>query len=287
MLAPCVRTSLFFGIPWLFSTAPMFAQQTITFDHLQDGDRTYTLHLQDGEEFTVQIQNTCSTMFQYEVRGFEPESPISALAPEPLSTKELSLTHEDVYGGYVVLIRRASDSACEGGDALQDRVLVIYVPTTTWSLAFAGGFTVEGLTDAVYALQPHSSIADAKQIVTEAEKRDKFTLGVATFAHVYHTGLPWLTGTFGLGIQEPTKTEYYLGPGVRLGDTMTISLGVVLGTESRLPAGIDKTRPVFDDNILSDLPRKASYGWFLALSYSFLQTGDQFKKPFAGSSTGG
>ncbi|WP_420637183.1 hypothetical protein [Candidatus Palauibacter sp.] len=286
MLARRLHALLIILIACPLSTTAVLAQQTITFDHARDSDRTYTLNLKDREQFTIQIENTCESMFTYEIRSLEPEPPVAGLMPL-LTTKELSVTHDDIYGGYVVLLTRNGETECEGGKALQDRVLTIYVRSSSWALAFGGGFTVRSLTDPAYALQPHPSVTDARRIIAEPDKRDDFSLGVATLAHVYHTRRPWLAVTFGLGIQEPAKTEYYLGPSIRLGDKMTVSLGVVLGAESRLPAGVNMSQPVFDDNILSDLPRKSSCGWFLALSYSFLQAVDQLKKPFAGSNTGG
>ena len=264
--------------------------KTVHFNHLTDDrDRAYELSVAHGEEFQVVIDDTCEEAFTYDVRGIyrAPDAPTGragVFGGTALGPKILPVRHDTQYGGYIVTIQaKGVPGVCVQQEKLANRTLVISVPTVDWDLSFTGGFTATNLTNPVYSLRPHPTDATKKQVQQDTAQRDTANLGVAAFVHLYHRRVPWLTGTFGLGIRESGKTEYLLGGGLRFSDKATLSVGVALGQVQRLPAGINTTDPVSDDNILNTLPTRTRAGWFVGITYSFINASNHLEKPFAGS----
>ena len=256
--------------------------QAIEFDHLNGQETVYRIHLRDGEEFEIIVQNACEAAFSYEVQGL-PATGLGAGRPEgivapSLSTVRRRVPYNDSYGGYRVdITRRSGGRECDGSDTLEPKTLIVFTLKREWTLAFSGGFVVTGLTDPVYEL-------DANSRVVKSDKHDQAELGQAAFTHFYneHHAFP-LVPMFGIGIRGSNQAEYYLGGGWRLGNKATINFGAVLGERSRLPVGVNEMQPVTDGNVLSDLPTKTGSSWFFGISYSFIDTRDLFRKPFAGS----
>jgi hypothetical protein len=264
----------------------------VEFDHLRtDGNRAYVLKLNDGEPFQVKVLNTCPAVFSYEVQGIvrQEESQnglrLNAGPEQPLEEKVLPVVHDEKYGGYLVTIRRTLDTlGCKDSDKLVARTLIISTPKMSWDLAFSGGFTVSTLTSPHYYLRPHPTEAGKTQVQEDTSKNDDANLGIATWVQVYHHSHPGLAGTFGIGIRDANKTEYYLGGGFRMSDKASINGGVVFGPVSRLKDGIGVGDTVTDPNILSDLPTKTTLGYFIGLSYSFIDVRGKLQQPFAGAS---
>ena len=274
---------------------PGAQQPDVDFNHRTGQETAYTLHLNHGEEFTITIKETCEARFSYEVRGIrrdepEPSGTERTRTPVPLASKSLTIPHNDAYGGYVVSISELPPGprpSCTRIDELEPKIFIIFTPKRDWALSFSGGFTVSGLTNPVYALQPHPTETDKKQIIEDPDKRDAANLGIATFVHMYHESWPWVGPMFGLGIRESNQTEYYFGGGVRLNDKATINLGIAFGPVSRLPAGINVMEPVAADINLTDLPTRVQRSLFMGISYSFISVGDRIQQPFAGTNGGG
>jgi hypothetical protein len=259
--------------------------KNIEFDHLKaTADRHYTRKLRDGEGITITIRNTCLSAFEYALRGIEREMPpvgVVAAAGEPLADKLIALVHDSRYGGYIVSITKTKEPQCANGTELQSRTLVIAVQDERWDVAFAGGFTLSNVRNPVFAIQ--ADAAGARTIVEQTEKRDEAQLGVAAFIHTYHTSVPLFALSFGLGIRDNNKSEYFLGGGLRLSDKATLVTGIVFGPQDRLKGSDRSGAPPTDDNSLSDLPTKTARGFFVGVSYSFIDVQDRFKKPFAGA----
>lgn len=264
-------------------------KKAVTFDHLaSDDDRSYELRPRHGEAFEVRIKNTCPDVFAYEVKGIVrergAEDEPGARTAKPLEEKVLPVVHDEKYGGYIVTITRTADTApCADAEKLQNRTLLISTPTETWDLSFSGGFTLSSLSSPQYYLRPHPSDAAKKQVQQDPDKEDDANLGIATYVHVFHQRMPWLAGTFGLGIRDQNRTEYFLGGGVRLSDKATVNAGVVYGSVSRLKNGVNLVDPVSDDNVLNDLPTRTKRGFFIGVSYSFIDVRGKLQQPFAGA----
>jgi hypothetical protein len=263
--------------------------QFVSFDHLNtDGNRSYVLNLSHGEPFQVKITNTCPETFSYEVQGIlraeQGGDNLSGKDGKALETKLLPVVHDEKYGGYLVTIKRTFETAvCKDGEKLQPRTLMISTPKMTWDLSFSGGFTLSSLNSPHYFLRPHPTETGKKQVQEDADKHDDANLGIASYVHLYHHRVPWLAGMFGLGIRDSNKTEYYLGGGLRFSDKATLNAGVVFGPVTRLKDGINLTDPVSDDNVLNDLPTRTKRGFFVGLSYSFIDVRGKLQQPFAGA----
>ena len=263
--------------------------QQVTFNHLTSTtNATHTIGVGDNEAFTVAINQTCPAVFDYAIEKIERRPPEDALTQKaggavPLQTHNLTIVHEEKYSGYVVsIVRKSNQVECQGSDKLADRVIVINTPGS-WDLSFSGGFTMTSLRNRSFYLRPHPSDAAKKQVQEDLEASDDVNLGIATFVHLYHHRMPLLAGTFGLGIRDGNKTEYFLGGGLRFNNKATLNAGLVLGPVLRLPNGVNTTDPITDDNILNNLPTRVQKGFFVGISYSFINVSDKLKTPFGGT----
>ena len=268
----------------------------MVFNHQVGVETAYTLRLQDGEEFSVSIANTCPQKFAYEVRGIRREAPQPTPRSEirslpPLSTKNINVVHSDSYGGYVVVISVANEEvACATGNGgpLESKTFIIFTPEPPdWNVSMSGGFTISGLIDPVYAIKPHPTTPGDKQLVEHIDRRDSANLGLAAFVNTYHERVPWIGPSFGLGVRGTNETEYYVGGGVRLSDKTTINFGAVFGPVAQLPATVSLGETVNDENVLTTLPTRIERSWFIGFSYSFIAVGTRIQQPFAGSGGGG
>ena len=293
MLARRVLRWTSFVSTCLLLSSPVEAQQPdVEFNHLDGQETAYTLYLDHGEKFTIEILKTCEAQYAYEVRGIlrDELEERGGRGDQPLAPKKLTITHNDAYGGYVVSISKlppAPGSSCDGIDDLEPKMFIIFTPKEDWAVAVSGGFSVSNLTSPAYAIRSHPMEADKSQIVEDTSKQDFAKLGIATFVHMYREEWRWKTWgpalMFGLGISESNQAEYYIGGGLRLGDKATINGGIAFGSVSRLPAGVNLMEPVSADINLSELPTKVKRGVFMGISYSFINVGDRLQQPFAGS----
>lgn len=255
----------------------------VVFNHKDGAEAAYTRHLSDGEKLTIRITSTCPSQFLYEIRGLE-MPPTGSAKTAGLTEKVLEVTHDDVFGGYIVnLSKRAAGTPCGDVD-LKPVTLIVFTPASPWALSLTGGFTVNGLIDPVYALRTDPSEPGGSEIVQDRSKEDAASMGAATFVHVYHRSRPSLALVFGLGLGEADETEYYVGGGWRFSDKATFNVGLAVGSVTRLPAGLGVGQVVRQDNVLADLPKRTEASWFFGVTFSFLDVGaERWKKPFAGS----
>ncbi len=286
---------------WLGLEAPLAAQGdsgTITFDHLgTNASRTYDLQLAAGDTIAVNIKNTDPNQFDYRIAGIEisvPPQPAPAAAGDTdLKDVPLEEKYDPKYGAYLVEIARkdgAGGQVTVGGQTkqLNSVTLVIKIKQLTWNLEFAGAFTGTNLADPVFSLQTEMSDGEERQIViSEPDKEDEATLGLGAFIHVYHQRRPAFAGTFGIGIQSDSDASYYLGGTWRLSHKAALTAGAVWSSVDRLPAGVRLGGEVSDANTLSNLGSKIEQGWFVGVSYTFLNVRDLFQKPFKTPEAGG
>ena len=282
---------------WLLATCPAAAQSeqrpTVYFDHRAGQVAASTLYVEDGDIFTIAIENTCESRFAYDIRSIRQEEPRPTQASVPkgslsvLLTKRMDVVHNDTYAGYFVdVTERPTPPAapCTEGTGLASTTFVVLTPKRGWALSFSGGFTVSGLRDPVYGLDAENKLADDPGKMNDARP------GIATFVHMYDQrwSWQWTVPMFGLGIRDSNQPEYYFGVGARLGDKATVNGGLVLGPVSRLPGGVRIGQAAPDDKVLTDLPTRMVPGWFVGISYSFIGGGeDELRRPFAGSGGGG
>ncbi len=270
----------------------------VTYDHLNDNqNRIYTIEASRGDEFVVRILRTCLEDFEYGVQPVRrPPSPDSFRSAQltALAPKDITITYDPQYSGYIINIRpkaTGAPSTCYASDdpnapaetknkpaELNTTTLTIGVNEQKWNVSFSGAFTVAGLTNPVFALKTVEGHTD-KQVVEE-DKRDSATLGVASFIHVYHSRVPWVAPMFGLGITQDSRPSYYFGGGFRFSDRATFNGGLALGPITRLPNGLAIKDFTSDANALANLGTRIVPSWFIGISFSFIDVGDRFKKPF-------
>ena len=119
---------------------------------------------------------------------------------------------------------------------LNDITLIIAVNNQQFQYEFAGAFSISSLTDPQYATDKVT--ADGKDtlvVIRDEEAEDERRLGLGAYIHVFHDKLPWAAATFGLGIASDNKVTYFVGPSVRLGKAMAVTVGPVWGAVTRLP----------------------------------------------------
>ena len=105
---------------------------------------------------------------------------------------------------------------------------------------------------------------------------------MSAFVTTYHEAFQDLGFTFGLGINEGKQATYYFGGTWRLGKKAGLTGGMAIGTVDRLPTGTQTGDTTTNANLLKELPKRTATALFVAISYSFLGSGDQFKAPLAG-----
>jgi hypothetical protein len=268
--------------------APTPPTPDVVFKHPEGKARIFTLDLNPGQRFVVQIQDTCPDAFDYSYVGIErgAKEPSEQKEKKALEPKDLAIVYDQQYGGYVFHISAKPGvnpgDTCTDGEKLMPLSFIVSVNQRSWNLSFSGGFTVSGLTNPEFSIVTTDGV---KKVIRETDKENTRKLGVASFVHLFHDDVQWKqlhpALGFGLGINNDNRTEYMLAGALRFGDKATINIGRVWGSIDRLPNGTTFDTPITDDNILSNKGTQVVSRWFFALSYSFIDTKDRLTKPFA------
>lgn len=278
------------------------AQQTVRWDHAKCPSTStvadavctpvFEITAQPGEKITLEISHTCRSDFTYSVVPIPlaEDAQLQAGNTPCDDTHPVEIKHDPQYGGYIVYVTRKTGTKPAVGDAR----VTISVRTSEWKVEFAGGFTVNGLTDNAFTLR-EVQVKDATgaattryQVVTQDDRKDDVNRSVASFVHLHHSswesrrgGYPGLT--FGLGLDPDRSGEYYFGPSWLFGNRAALTAGVVVGQIHSLPAGRQLGDTVTDANALANLGSRRALRWFVGISYSFLGGGrSDLEKPFQG-----
>ncbi len=183
--------------------------------------------------------------------------------------------------------KKASESAIEYVPLHDLTIVAMLAPVPPVAIEFAGAFTTSFLTDPVYSLKPKTGSQPATYTIAEdADARDAARLGVAGMIHVFFPrSTSWagktVVPTFGLGVSTGGQVDYFLGLSWRAYGQFFLSAGAHLGQIARLPNGLAVNAEVSDANALSNLPKRTTGSFFFALSYAFLNPGQEtFTRPF-------
>jgi hypothetical protein len=234
------------------------------------------LSLAHGERFLVRITATDPTLFDYEVTGIEIVPKAKARPLAAADTAEFVHEHDKKFAGYRVSVTRKEPKTEE--TELVDKEWLIPVQTMQWETAIAGAFTVSGLTNPVFDVRDDGG---SSRVTRNRSGEDNAGLGLAGFVHVFHGRRPELAGTFGLGVTNQSKTSYFTGLSWRWGDRGALTAGYMWGSVERLPSGVREGDVVTDPNVLANPGTRIDGAAFLAVSFSFINVGDLFQKPFA------
>lgn len=275
------------------------AEQTVTINHLTGlSTPSGVIKLKRDELLTVQIVATKIACFQFNEKTVEPPPPTGARTPSagapPPEVVTMSIIHDGLPHNYIIEASfRPGVTSC---DLLAPKSWTITAQTDNWTLAFAGGFTGDRLTDPVFSLDPGKDPADSSKsgfFIRRFRTQQSFmTLGAAAMVHLYHSDpnaltvrhlrkINWVPISFGLGVNNQSDTRYFLGTGIRFDTKLFLVGGVVVGSVARLPNGLSEDGFTTNANALSTLGKQTTAQFFLALSYAFIETGSApFQAPF-------
>jgi hypothetical protein len=243
--------------------------------------------LADGQTFSFVVTHTDTAAFTYTIETIDLVQSGQQKENEktPSDTVVRTRQHDKKYAGYVLHIAKKTDAVT----TLSSADVTLDVTTKAWNVGFAGGFTVSSLTDRAYAVVPDSVLNKAGQEVPvqrferQKTREDRATLGIGAFVDAWNARVPWLALGFGLGINQNQNATYYVGPSIRLGDQASFHFGPMWGATKSPPAGVQEGQIVTDPNVANNVGSRVGFGWFAALSYSFISGADKtLGKPFLG-----
>lgn len=274
----------------------------VVFDHAKTNEsQIFTRHVLAGEVIPVEIKNTCSREFTYEVVAVRsgdlpPRTTAATCTPD---TKMVDILHDPRNGGYIVQVRKkvpGAETQVRVNDqlvSLKEADVIIKVVDRKWDAEMSGAFTASRLTDDRFGVvmrdDPNDSETMEKPFLVRDEGADdEARLGVGAFVHIFKPRFPWAAFTFGIGINNDNKTAYFTGLSWRFGEAGALTLGYNWASVKRLPAGTDRNRPVAAD-VLTRLEDQTKGDWFFALSFKSLNPAGRLAKPFqtVGQGTGG
>ena len=249
-----------------------------------------TLSLREGQRVRITVVRTridCFNLGQREERvsGGAADQAFDTVRRDSVSWV---FDHDPSVATYIVEAKLKPDADPGCKRLMSEQNWPISVKTLGWSLAFAGAFVGDDLTDPVFFLEPGKNPSDSTQqgflVRAKPEAEDEYELGTAAMIHLVHTDpergrirslgdTKWAPVSFGLGINQGSDVRYLLGTSLQFGDQLYLSVGKVFGSRERLPdALLGPSAFTADSNALANLPTHTSDGWFLGVSYSFLGT---------------
>jgi hypothetical protein len=252
-----------------------------------------------GGRLRVTIADTHPECFSYNYTSKEIESkkeadrvPIDPDFRAPVRIGDI--VHDGKDRDYEFVISRRARSGCDGvqlPERSDANPIVVQVRTYRWGLAFAGGFTIDRLTDPVFSLKPATKVEGESKVqgftpIRNRSKENDYTLGASAMIHLIHNSPEkWWTRnlapvTFGLSVTNDSDVRYFLGTSWRAADQLFLTAGIVFGSEDTLPSGLDFEQNSFttDANALQNLGSRTDHAIFVGISYSFLGSKDPFEK---------
>lgn len=273
--------------------------QTVRIDH-----RTGTISpagpigLAKGDDLIIALENTYPVCYRYKVEDVQPAQPKSGgFAAETVLFK---VRHDGKATAYRIKadLRAGADPLCP----LSSDSWEIPVEAHEWSLALTGAFTIDGLKDPIFFLEPTTRPGSAGQpaedgfnALQDSEGEDDFTLGLASMIHLFHSNdaylrvladeVSWSPISFGISVAgEGNSAKYFVGTSLKVGSKFYITLGYAFGSVHRLPSGVTSTTFLENANALNSLPSRRIGRPFVAFSYSFIDVSpslfrDRFVEP--------
>lgn len=207
---------------------------------------------------------------------------------------DYEIIHDGKSTKYIIEAKRRANAPpeCNQPPQLSERTWEIDVLTLGWKIGFAGGFTIDQLTDPVFHLTEQAGqTGNTKfRISRNREAEDSHKLGAAAMMHLLHSDpdflgrndVAWVPLSFGLGTGEDSKTRYFVGTGVRFNTQLFLTAGRVFGSMSRLPSSLAVGGTTGNEKALEGLQSRTDDAWFLSLSFTFADVNfsDRFKAPF-------
>ncbi len=242
---------------------------TVTFSHAntEDGSITEVLSLADGEIFQVEITETNTAVFDYQVTGIRLIPSAPAASP---TTKIITQEHSVKFGGYYVKVRLKKNKS---HPKLKPKTWIISTRELGFHTDVNVGLMGTPLTDPKFFLEDDGGF---KKVARDRDADDEVSFGFATFATVYHDRRPWLGGSLGLGISE-NNLSVMVGLTGRFQSRAAITAGYHWAQIDRLPTGVSVGEAFTGDSLT--LSKHTRGDWFFAVSISGFT--DVFEKKLA------
>jgi hypothetical protein len=275
---PLISLMTWFGSPSCFG-----ANLTITFDQ-EHGSYSYSGQpsAAAGDQIVLSVINTDTTCFDF---NGGPTVPKNAAAADT-SQFEIKVFHVASTTAYEMHAKKKpglTDTDCGGSwHQIPERDWSAPVTTLGWSIAFAGGFTVDGLTDRAYTLVNTTQNGTAGYVVNRAKNAEDATRqSLALMIHLYNSkweqtsSWSWVPVSF--GISTGSSTTYLIGTGCRFSDKFYLTTGATLGKRKDLPSNLSVGGFTTNQNALGTLADRSTVSWFVGFSYGFLGSDVQSK----------
>ncbi len=249
----------------------------VKFDYGNTRTQGEQLNADDGDRIEVKIENATLDCFDYTTkavvaaRDFEIAVEVKAAG----ASSSFEIVHKTPVQRYEVAIaKKTTPNSCSFSGVPDRRIFNIWI-AKRWHWDFSGGFA-----SVVDPQEPRYYRDGENRVQMDDGKRDKASLGLATFYHLHRRDRERLALSVGLTLREDlTLNEYMLGVGFRFGDAATFSVGVALVPLPRLPSGVHLGDEV-GESVLKTLPERNAVRPFFAVSFSFANRGDDVRGRF-------
>jgi hypothetical protein len=270
-------------------------------------DVEFITALKPRQTFTVNVENTCPTEFDYKLVGLtkDPAQIVFALegGRSRLGTVPLSVVFDSQYSGYELKIaRKPQPTRCvttDGHDIdnLNEVTVTVRITALEWEVGQDAALTLTGWTNHAWTTQPTaidvtSTGADGKaatskvtkyKVVRDSEAQDPARVNFATMTHLYPPGSSW-GPALGFGLVD-NNAEYYFAVGGGFGERnrriLNWTAGVVYTPIGRLPAGIAEGDLLDDAAALKDFRRARVFRPFFGITATFFRATGNEQKPVA------
>jgi hypothetical protein len=292
-IALCVATAR--------STAAADATPTdFVFNHLGvNANQSFATALRPDQPFTVTIQNTCATQFDYRMYGVptpEIRTGDTRSTNNPLSTVVLKDTYDSKFGSYLVEIKKkAGGRACTNAGTtadLNEVTLVIAVTPIEWEIGQDAALTLSIKSHRAWTTQAVAvagataaapSTVQKFKVVRDTDHEDPVRGNFVTMTHLYGPGAN--NGlALGFGLVD-NDAEYYFGWSWGLGPrnhrVLNVTAGAVLTPVGALPAGIHQDDLLDDAATLKDFKVRHLFRAYVGFTATFLRSNGGAEKPQA------
>jgi hypothetical protein len=301
-----LRMTVLLGAASLCAGQPAFARQApapteIVYNHAAvNANQTFHTTLRPSQDFSVTIQNTCPTQFDYRMYGVpNPEiraaQPRAVGAANPLTSVVLRAAFDAKFGSYLVEIRKKAGAACTDPGTgttvtdLKEVTLVVAVTPLEWEIGQDAAFTLSlksprvWTTEAVSVTGAGGANVQKFKVVRDSDHEDPVRVNFVTMTHFYGpTKDNGLSLGFGLVDNNP---EYYFGWSWGLGPrnrrVLNVTAGAVLTPVTTLPDGIHENDLLDSAGALKDFKTNHAFRAYVGFTATFFKTNGGGEKPQA------
>jgi hypothetical protein len=155
-----------------------------------------------------------------------------------------------------------------------------------WTLTVNGGVAFSNLTGEKFFIETDTKgtadpADDTQTVQRDKDAEDDFRPDVVVLAHLGYERWHGFGPVFGFGIGENSEARYFLGAALPLGRQFIFSAGWSGGRVDTLPAGqVLGAEPVAGANTLSSLGTRFANGFYVGLSFGFVDRRDAFDGVF-------